>query len=133
MAEHFSRFDAADYLRDEADADAYLHAAADDPAALVAAIGAVARARTMADLARRAGMSREGVYKALSPAGNPSFATIAKIAAALGYRVSLNRSNSADASDPSAQSGSEGSGLIHPPRQNARPSERGATRPPRTA
>ncbi len=91
MAETFSRFDAADYLETAEDIAEYLAASAEDgdPAALVAALGTVARARNMSQLARDAGLTREGLYKALSPDGNPSFATVAKVARALGLGVRL--------------------------------------------
>ena len=91
MAEAFSRFDAADYLETAEDIAAYLDAAAEDgdPAALVTALGTVARARNMSQLARDVGMTREGLYKAFSPGGNPSFGTVAKVAHALGVEVSL--------------------------------------------
>jgi probable addiction module antidote protein len=51
------------------------------------ALGVVARARNFSKLARDSGISREGLYKALSEEGNPSFATVAKIARALGLRI----------------------------------------------
>ncbi len=91
MSETFSRYDAADFLGTEEDIAAYLEAAAEDgdPAALVAALVAVARARNMSKLSREAGMTREGLYKALSSTGNPSFATVARIAKALGFRLAL--------------------------------------------
>jgi probable addiction module antidote protein len=91
MAERFRRFDAADYLETPEDIQAYLDAAAEDgdPAALAAALGAVARARNMAQLARETGMTREGLYKALSPGGNPAFATVAKVARVLGYELAF--------------------------------------------
>ena len=56
-------------------------------AVIAAALGNVARARNMSQLARDTGLSREGIYKALSGNGNPSFATILKIAQALGLRM----------------------------------------------
>lgn len=91
--EGFNRFDAADYLKTEEDIVAYLDAAiaeaADDPALIARALGAVARARNMSQLAREAGITREGLYKALSGDGNPSFATIVKVAQALGLRLSF--------------------------------------------
>ena len=91
MAEGFSRFDTADYLEVPEDIQAYLDAAAadGDPAVLAAALGAVARARNMTQLARETGMTREGLYKALSPGGNPAFGTVAKVARALGYELSF--------------------------------------------
>ncbi len=54
---------------------------------IVAALGDIARARGMMQLARETGLSREGLYKALSPEGNPSFATIAKVIEALGLKL----------------------------------------------
>jgi probable addiction module antidote protein len=89
--EVFSRYDSADYLKTEEDILAYLEAAAaeggDDPAFLARALGVVARARNMSQLARDVGMSREGLNKALSGEGNPTLATITKVAKALGLRV----------------------------------------------
>ncbi len=89
MTDTFTRYDAADYLRTPEDISAYLEASAEenDPAQLALALGAVARARNVSQLARDSGMTREGLYKALSAGGNPSFATITKIARALGLRV----------------------------------------------
>ena len=58
-----------------------------DPAIVARALGAVARARNMSQLARDVGMSREGLYKALSGEGNPSFATITKVMHALGLKL----------------------------------------------
>jgi probable addiction module antidote protein len=91
MSETFARYDAADYLGTEEDIAAYVEASAEegDPTALLAALGAVARARNMSRLSRDAGMTREGLYKALSSSGNPSFATVARIAKALGFRLAL--------------------------------------------
>lgn len=90
-SETFSRYDTADYLKNEEDIIAYLEAVmeegGDDPAYIARALGVVARARNMSQLARDAGMSREGLYKALSEDGNPSFATIMKVAHALGLRL----------------------------------------------
>lgn len=63
--------------------------AGDDPAFIVKALGAVARARNMSKLARDTGMSREGLYKALSGEGNPSFETVSKVAKALDLRLTL--------------------------------------------
>jgi probable addiction module antidote protein len=60
-----------------------------DPALITAALGDIARARNLSQLARDTGMSREGLYKALSGEGNPSFATVMKVARALGLRLSF--------------------------------------------
>ncbi|MDR2155037.1 MAG: putative addiction module antidote protein [Burkholderiaceae bacterium] len=79
----FSRYDSADYLQTDEDIFAYIDAvmeeAGGDPAFIAQALGVVARARNMSRLARDTGLSREGLYKALSGKGKPSFATIAKV------------------------------------------------------
>ena len=62
---------------------------ADDPAFLAAALGDVARARNMSQLARDTGLTREGLYKALSGKGNPTLDTVMKIAKALGLRLTF--------------------------------------------
>src|SRR5690625_7466661 len=84
MAEKFSHFDSADYLETSEDIALYLEACmeegGDDPAFIAHALGVVARARNMSQLARDTGMSREGLYKALSGEGNPSFDTVLKVA-----------------------------------------------------
>jgi len=89
-AETFTRWDAADYLKTEAGMAAYLEAcleeAPDDPALIAAALGDIARARGMADLAKKTGLTREGLYKALSKDGNPSLGTVLKVMRALGLR-----------------------------------------------
>lgn len=87
----FQRFDTAEHLTDETMIAAYLNAAAEenDPALMALALGDVARARNMSQLARDAGISREGLYKALSEDGNPSLATTMKVASALGFQLTF--------------------------------------------
>ncbi len=84
-------WDAARFLRDEEDIAAYLEACAeeagDDPAFLLQALGAVARARSMSALAQQTVLTRAALYQALSATGNPTFATVTKVAAGLGMRV----------------------------------------------
>lgn len=84
-------YDAAAYLKTEQDCALYLQAAIDesdgDAALVVAALGDIARARGMMHLARETGLTREGLYKALSPEGNPSFATVMKVCKALGLKL----------------------------------------------
>ncbi|HEY3411781.1 MAG TPA: addiction module antidote protein [Armatimonadota bacterium] len=82
-------FDAADYLKTEEDMVAYLEAALeeDDPAAVAAALGDIARAKGMTKIARDAGLGRESLYKALSPEGNPELATVMKVVRALGLSL----------------------------------------------
>ncbi len=91
MAEKFSRYDTADYLETEEDIRLYLEACQEegDPALVAAALGDIARARNMSQLAKDVGMTRAGLYKALSPDGNPSFATISRVAKALGLKVTI--------------------------------------------
>lgn len=90
-SEVFTRYDTADYLTSREAAAAYLEAAieeaGDDPAFIAQALGTIARSGNLSELARATGMSREGLYKALSADGNPSFATISKVARALGLRI----------------------------------------------
>jgi probable addiction module antidote protein len=89
--ETFSPYDGADYLVDVEMTAAYLEAAldeaGDDSAVIAQALGTIARSGNVSELARRIGMSREGLYKALSADGNPSFATIMKVARALGLKL----------------------------------------------
>lgn len=91
--ETFSRYDSADYLKTPEQIAAYMQAAvedgADNPELIAHALGVVARARNMAQLSRETGISREGLYKALSTTGNPSFVTVSKVAGALGLRVTF--------------------------------------------
>ena len=82
-------WDPADHLRTDEDMAAYLEAALEegDPTLVAAALGDIARAKGMTQIAREAGLGRESLYKALSPAGNPEFATILKVVAALGLQL----------------------------------------------
>ena len=88
-----TRWDSAEYLKSDEDIRLYLEAcleeAGDDPVFIVHALGVIARARNMSQLARDTGLTREGLYKALSSEGNPSFSTVAKVARALGLRLIL--------------------------------------------
>ena len=86
---HTRPWDAADYLETDEDIVAYLEAAFDDgdPGLIAAALGDVARARGMTKVAAKAGLGRESLYKALSPNGNPEFATVLKVMQALGLRL----------------------------------------------
>jgi probable addiction module antidote protein len=67
--------------------DAWLVEAPDDAAGIARALGDIARAKGMTQVARDAGLSRESLYKALGENGNPSFATILKVARALGVQL----------------------------------------------
>ena len=83
-------YDVAEHLRTSEEMAAYLDAwledAPDDPAGIARALGDVARAKGMSLVAKEAGLSRESLYRALSAQGNPSFATVLKVARALGVR-----------------------------------------------
>jgi len=70
---------------------AYLDAAMEegDPALIAAALGDVARARGMTQMARDTGVTREALYRALSPDGNPEFSTVLKVMKSLGLRLSV--------------------------------------------
>ena len=83
------KWDAAEHLKTDEDMVAYLEAALEesDPALVAAALGDIARAKGMTDIARETGLGRESLYKALSPEGNPEFSTVLKIVKALGLRL----------------------------------------------
>ncbi len=82
-------WDPADHLETDEDIVAYLEAAFEDgdPTLIAAALGDIARARGMTEVAAEAGLGRESLYKALSPNGNPEFATVLKVMHALGLRL----------------------------------------------
>lgn len=86
-------FDAVDYLESEDDMVAYLEAALEqgDARVVAAALGDIARAKGMSQVARDAGLGRESLYKALSPDGNPEFATVLKVVRALGLSLHVQR------------------------------------------
>jgi probable addiction module antidote protein len=91
MALATRRWDAADMLETKEDIAAYLDAvlADGDPDLMKKALGDVARAKGMTEIARAAGLGRANLYKALSPDGNPEFATVAKVLRALGLRLTI--------------------------------------------
>ncbi|MCO6390202.1 putative addiction module antidote protein [Aliihoeflea aestuarii] len=84
-------WDAASHLDSKEMILAYLEAALEDgdPALIAAAIGDVARARGMSEVAATAGMSRESLYKSLSTDGNPAFSTILKVLRALDLELTV--------------------------------------------
>lgn len=81
-------WDVAEHLETEEDIAAYLDAALEDGdlAVVMAALGDIARAKGMAQIAQDAGLGRESLYKALSTTGNPEFATVLKVVRALGLQ-----------------------------------------------
>lgn len=86
-----SAYDVAEHLRTPEEMAAYLDAwlqeAPDDVSGIARALGDIARAKGMSQVAKEAGLSRESLYRALSEGGNPSFATVLKVARALGVRL----------------------------------------------
>lgn len=84
-------WDVTAHLRTEADMTAYLDAALEDgdPGLIAAALGDVAKARGMSEIAKSAGLGRTNLYKALSPDGRPEFATVLKVVRALGLRLTV--------------------------------------------
>lgn len=84
-------YDVAEHLRTPEEMAAYLDAwleeAPDDAAGIAKALGNIARARGMTQVAKDAGLSRESLYRALSADGNPSFSTVLKVARALGVKL----------------------------------------------
>ena len=94
MTETFTKWDAAEHLRTPEDARLYVQACAEedpgDGSLIRAALNDVARAGNMSSLARDIGMSREGLYKALSEDGNPTFATVMRITRALGMQLRIS-------------------------------------------
>jgi probable addiction module antidote protein len=84
-------FDAAPYLDSDASIAAYLTdiLATNDASLLAAALGDIARARGMAEIAKASGLTREALYKALRPDAQPRFDTINRVCGALGVRLVL--------------------------------------------
>lgn len=99
MAIKLSKWDSAKYLKTEEDIADYfaicLEEGGDDPAFIARALGDIARARGMTQLAKDTGLGRESLYKALSGEGNPSFATILKVIKALGLKLGATPRTSA--------------------------------------
>jgi probable addiction module antidote protein len=93
MAIKLYKFDAADYLKTPEDVEIYLQVALeqDDPDFFQEALGTVARSKGMQAIARQSKTTRAGLYKALSAAGNPEYATVARVVEALGYRFAIHR------------------------------------------
>ena len=91
LATKATPYDVAEHLRTPEEMAAYLdvwlEVAADDVAGIARALGDIARAKGMSQVAKDAGLSRESLYRALSADGNPSFATVLKVARALGVRL----------------------------------------------
>jgi len=84
-------YDSAEFLDSGEAVNAYMEEAleTDDPAFIAKALGTIARARGMSDVAKKAGLSRESLYKALSTDGNPEFGTVIRVMHALGLKFSI--------------------------------------------
>jgi probable addiction module antidote protein len=84
-------FDAAEYLDNEEAVAEYLSAVLeeDDPGLLAAALGDIAKARGMADIASASGLTREALYKALRPGAQPRFDTVSRVCRALGLKFTV--------------------------------------------
>jgi probable addiction module antidote protein len=94
-------YDSAEYLEDDQAIAEYLEEAMkiamedSDPAFLAQALGTVARARGMSQIAKDAGLSRESLYKALGAEGNPEFGTVLRVLQALGLKLSIQKQGTA--------------------------------------
>lgn len=86
-----TKWDASEYLETEEDMAAYLNAALEDgdTSVIAAALGDIARAKGMTQLSKETGITRDGLYKALSPTGNPSFDTVQKVVKAFGLKFDV--------------------------------------------
>ena len=84
-------WDPAEHLTTEEDMAAYLNVALEDGdlSLIMASLGDIARARSMAVVAQETGLGRESLYKSLSPGGNPEFATVLKVVRSLGFRLQV--------------------------------------------
>jgi probable addiction module antidote protein len=91
------KWDSAEHLKTDEDMVFYLEAcleeAGDDAAFIAKALGTIARAKGMTQLANETGLGRESLYKALSGEGNPSFATILKVMTALGIKLHAEKAH----------------------------------------
>jgi len=91
MALKLKKWDVTEHMNNEEYISEYLKAAFEsgDISEITRALGDVARARNMTELAEKMGISRQGLYKTLSENGNPEFATIQKLITALGLQMSI--------------------------------------------
>ncbi|MDD4617371.1 MAG: putative addiction module antidote protein [Alphaproteobacteria bacterium] len=95
MKTTYATFDVADYLDNDEVIAEYLSAAAEDPNpdVFIAALGDVAKARGMAQIAKDSGLGRESLYKALSSGSHPRFETVNSVLHALGVKFSVVANN----------------------------------------
>lgn len=89
--ETFSPYDPAEYLENEADMQLYLQIALEENGikGFQHALGVVARAKGMSDIAQKTGLGRQNLYKALSDTANPKLETVAKIVEAMGLKLTV--------------------------------------------
>lgn len=85
-------YDAVEFLASEEEMQLYLNEVMqEDPQLTLIALGEIARAKNISELSRKTGISREGIYKALSGEGNPTFETIIKLVNSLGFKISFQK------------------------------------------
>ncbi len=110
MALKTTRWDVADILKTKKDIVAYLDAVLEDgdPELLRDALGHIARSKGMTEIAKAAGLGRSSLYRALSPDGNPEFATVAGVLKALGLRLSVARERAKARRTPPRRGGAAG-------------------------
>ena len=91
MNKEITVWDPSEYLDNDETILEYLRVTLEenDPELLTVALGNIARAKGMTQLARETGLAREGLYRALSKGGNPTISTVQKVVAALGYKLSV--------------------------------------------
>lgn len=89
---NFSKFDVVDHLKTDKDIAGYLTAVLEDgdAALFIAAIGDIARAKGMSDIAKKSGVTRESLYRALKIEAHPRFETVTKVIHALGMKLSVH-------------------------------------------
>ena len=89
----FAKWDPSEVIETKEDVIAFLEEALEenDPEFLLKTIGYIARSKGMTQIARELNLNREGLYTALSPQGNPSFITIARVLDNLGYQLSVRQ------------------------------------------
>jgi len=89
---NLSKFDVVDYLKTDADIAGYLTAVLEDgdPALFVAAVGDIAKAKGMTEIAKKSGVTRESLYRALKVEARPRFETVARVIQALGMKLSVH-------------------------------------------
>lgn len=107
-------FDATEYLNSPAAIAAYINDAIENggPDELIAALGTVARAKGMTQIARESGLGRESLYKALTATANPSLVTVQKVFGSLGLRLSASPLVRSNRRRQQAQGHYRGKGLL---------------------